>query len=1055
MNLRNFFILMFLMSTFLLKGQFSKPFVKNYTPKDYNAFFQNWDAVQDKKGVMYFANNYGVLVFSGNKWDVIGATNGSIIRSLVLNNEGKVVAGGYNEIGIIESDKQGNPAFNSITTSLAEEFQDFGSVWNIVQLKNSTYFSTDRYILKYENNKLSKVADKGGKLFSKVGSTIYLSTDSSGLMKFENEQLQELPRGNFFSKMKIYAVVENRDGIMVVTKDDGLYFYSTDTIYEVGDAKTKAIFKQSDLYSAAVLPDGNICISTLKNGVIILNQIGEIEEIFNKQSGVQHQTCWKTFFDKQGNLWLMLDKGITKIEYNSPFSSYNTNGEIEGTIMSIARFNNNMFVATSVGLYQSKTTTTPFGDKLEFRLIPDIKSQCWDLLEINDRMLVATSGGVYGINKQDQVIRYNNDIVYVLKKSSYYSNLIFTGKEDGLSLVNFNQGWKEDKIPDVNTQVRSIHEETEQNIWLGTYVNGAINFNYQLTDDFKLLASNAKNYSYDEGLKGLEVDVFNYNNEVVFSTDIGLMKKAVKNGKIIFYPDTTLGKSFSNSTRLVYRLMEDNFHNVWMYAPISGVVNNEPFGFVKEHNENYSFNYQQFNRLPQGIIYAIYPDYNSDVWLGGVEGLFKYNHLKNSVKYNAIFYTLLNKVSISNDSIIHVGILGLPKSIHEITYENNNIQFEFSCTNFLNEQQNQFQYKLEGFDDDWSEWTTESKKQYTNLFEGNYTFKVRSRNAFNDLGIETFFRFKIIPPWYRGWVAYVVYVIVLALFIWFIVKLSVYRLKLANLKLEGIIKLRTKEIREKNEQLSDALTDIKDSINYAKRLQEAILPKQSEIDRVFPENFVFFAPRDIVSGDFYWLSERMGNKLFVVADCTGHGVPGAFVSMLGNDLLNHIVNDETINNPALILTLLNQGVQNAFRSNDVRTNSNDGMDISIVSINEKLMLKYSGANRPLFIVRNNELIELKPDKTAIGGRTAFEFKFEEQSFQLHKNDLIYMFSDGFADQFGGTNNKKYLIKRLKDLLLKNSMLTMAAQKEILKNEFLEWKKEVNQLDDVLVTGIKI
>ncbi|MCB0381426.1 MAG: hypothetical protein KDD24_09235, partial [Flavobacteriales bacterium] len=163
--------------------------MKNYTPKDYNAFFQNWDAVQDKKGVMYFANNYGVLVFSGNKWDVIGAPNGSIIRSLVLNNEGKVVAGGYNEIGIIESDKQGNPAFNSITTSLAEEFQDFGSVWNIVQLKNSTYFSTDRYILKYDNNKLRKVADKGGKLFSKVGNTIYLSTDSSGLMKFENEKL--------------------------------------------------------------------------------------------------------------------------------------------------------------------------------------------------------------------------------------------------------------------------------------------------------------------------------------------------------------------------------------------------------------------------------------------------------------------------------------------------------------------------------------------------------------------------------------------------------------------------------------------------------------------------------------------------------------------------------------------------------------------------------------------------------------------------------------------------------------------------------------------------
>src|SRR5690606_27803353 len=192
-------------------------------------------------------------------------------------------------------------------------------------------------------------------------------------------------------------------------------------------------------------------------------------------------------------------------------------------------------------------------------------------------------------------------------------------------------------------------------------------------------------------------------------------------------------------------------------------------------------------------------------------------------------------------------------------------------------------------------------------------------------------------------------------------------------------------------------TDIKDSINYAKRLQEAVLPKPIEVKSVFPQSFILFLPRDIVSGDFYWISDRNDVKIFVVADCTGHGVPGAFVSMLGNDLLNQIVNERGITSPSEILIQLNQGVQKAFKSDDLSTNSNDGMDISIVAIKDDKMI-CAGANRPIFIIRNNELIELKPDKYPIGGRTYFDFKYTNQEIQLKEDDLIYQFTDGYADR---------------------------------------------------------
>jgi serine phosphatase RsbU (regulator of sigma subunit) len=1039
-----------------LYGQFSKPFVSNYTAKDYNAFFQNWDAVQDKHGIMYFANNYGVLTFNGNKWDVVSSPNESIIRSLTIASDGRVVAGGYDQIGFLDTDEKGNLIFSSISDSIHSDYKDFGSVWNMVAEKDVIYFSTDKYILKYQNNKLTKLVDRGGQLFAKVSNSIYATTSIDGLVEFKNEKLTPLPNGKFFKDMKIYSVVANRKGLMVVTRNNGLYYYSADTIYEIGDQKTREIFKSSELYSATELPDGNVCLSTLKNGVIIINQIGEIVEIFNSESGVQNQTCWSAFHDKQGNLWLMLDKGITKIEYNCPFSLYNQNVGIDGTIMNITRFNDKLYLATSVGLYEVNKEETPLGDKLVFELKPDIKSQCWDLLEVNNHLLIATSSGIYSLNKQGAISQRDDDITYTLEKSNYYSNLVFAGKENEVSFILFNNVWKEYNLDTLKYQVRSLYEESENNIWLGTYVDGAINLTYELTSDFSPFNVNHKSYSVDEGLFGYEVDVFSYQNEMVFSTDKGLMKKKDnEDGSFSFYLDTLLGTSFANGTRIIYRLQEDYLDNVWMYAPITQENSDEGLGYVKTHNNTPIWNYDQFNRLPQGIIYAMYPELNGDIWLGGVEGLMKYNYLKNTVKYNSIFYSLINKVSLGKDSIIHKGDYFIKKNSVNIAYDYNSLQFEFSCTNFLDEKRNQYQYKLDGFDDEWSDWTSDTKKQYTNLYEGDYKFRVRSKNTYNDKGIEATYKFTVLPPWYRTWYAYLVYGIVFILLVVIAVRISVYRLKLANEKLEGVIATRTKEIREKNTQLGEALTDIKDSINYAKRLQEAILPKQEEVKKIFPQNFIYYLPRDIVSGDFYWTSKQENKKIFVVADCTGHGVPGAFVSMLGNDLLNNIINENQVTDTSKILTNLNKGVLNAFNSDDVSYNTNDGMDIAVISIDQNNLLQYSGAHRPLTIVRNKEIIELKPDKKSIGGRTELNFVFKPNTIQLKSGDTIYMYSDGFADQFGGIKGKKYLTKRLKELLIEVSELAVNTQKNKIDKEFLNWKGNLNQLDDVLLTGIKI
>ncbi len=257
------------------------------------------------------------------------------------------------------------------------------------------------------------------------------------------------------------------------------------------------------------------------------------------------------------------------------------------------------------------------------------------------------------------------------------------------------------------------------------------------------------------------------------------------------------------------------------------------------------------------------------------------------------------------------------------------------------------------------------------------------------------------------------------------------------------------ELEKKNKETAD-------SINYAKTIQDSILPLKSNIYRTFKDSFVLFLPKDIVSGDFYWF-KKIGNNIYLAAaDCTGHGVPGALMSMIGNTLLNDIVSREENIPPSKILELLNLEVISTLKQNNKLHSSKDGMDIALCSIDKKNnILYYSGAYRPLYIIRKKELIIIKANSFSIGGFDRSIKEFTNHKVQLLKGDIIYLFSDGFADQFGGDHDKKYLIKKFKGLLLEIHTLDMQLQKEFLLNEFHNWKGNQGQIDDILIFAIKI
>jgi serine phosphatase RsbU (regulator of sigma subunit) len=266
-----------------------------------------------------------------------------------------------------------------------------------------------------------------------------------------------------------------------------------------------------------------------------------------------------------------------------------------------------------------------------------------------------------------------------------------------------------------------------------------------------------------------------------------------------------------------------------------------------------------------------------------------------------------------------------------------------------------------------------------------------------------------------------------------------------------------KQIKKTNTELAEKKKEIQDSINYAKRIQEAMLPDVSILARYFPKGgFGIYLPKDVVSGDFYWFNELEDTVYFAVADCTGHGVPGAFMSMIGIDKLNSLM-DKKVRDPSEILSSLNVSIKRALKQQKNNSlSSRDGMDIALCSLNVKTnTLNYAGANRPLWIIKQKEIIEYKPTKASIAGYVDDNQEYVGHRIQLDSDDLIYIFSDGFADQFGGPNKKKFMSKLLKQTLLDIHHLPMPEQELKLLEIFNHWKGDLGQVDDVLLLGFKV
>ncbi|WP_375560825.1 SpoIIE family protein phosphatase [Bernardetia sp. OM2101] len=485
---------------------------------------------------------------------------------------------------------------------------------------------------------------------------------------------------------------------------------------------------------------------------------------------------------------------------------------------------------------------------------------------------------------------------------------------------------------------------------------------------------------------------------------------------------------------------------------------------------------------------AIFEDSKGNIWVGHLNGVTKCDFSqeqkaippKTFISETNLSLTQTNwtdSVYINNFDSLSAWH-NLPQNL-ELSADQNTLNFNFYSANFSNPNDIQYQWWLEGLNKDWLIPTEKMEATYSNLSPKKYIFHVRSRiGEGGEWGEESTFEFRIRPYWHQTWAArilglFLLLGVVFGLIKWRTSSLEASRKRLSRLVEERTVEVvkRNNEILDKNQeleaqqtQLANAYNDIQEknknitaSINYAKRIQDAMLPSDERIKTVLEECFVFYKPRDIVSGDFYWIAEVENKTIIAAVDCTGHGVPGAFMSVIGSNLLYEIIESQRILSPAKILDALNENVRRHL--NQDQTNNRDGMDMSICVIDKATqVLTFAGAKNPLLHIHDNKVEIIKGDRFPIGGFDKHGQKaFKEHTIIPREDSVFYIYSDGFQDQFGGLEGRKYMSRRFQNYLQSISSLSIKKQKNKLAQEFQDWKEsgKEHQIDDVLVIGFRI
>jgi ligand-binding sensor domain-containing protein/serine phosphatase RsbU (regulator of sigma subunit) len=853
------------------------------------------------------------------------------------------------------------------------------------------------------------------------------------------------------SKVTCIQKMRNKPGFYIATENDGIFQLTyNDSQFKVKKLIANTDFDFTDIQEIYQDSQSDLWLCSKGNGLIRMSysESGELTKIifFNKANGFVSDNVKTVFEDREGNIWSgNFGKGLTQITPKT-FSVYTFDNPLYGNnIFSICQNRQYRWIGTENGLVKMDQSTGKVvkfyskGSGLPKDTVTSIYSK--------DGKELWIGTGRNGVFRMD--VGNNRILKYPVETGVLENSVtIITGKGEEVWIGTKKGLWK------INS---STNGKNWYSINRGGLPHNNINCLYVDRTGKIWITTPGSTLAYIQDEKVFKIPLNSVRGNltlgpIIEDSDSRIWVGSNGNGVFMIQSDSIVNLTSKEGllSNYCYSLICDDHKNIWVghKGGLSRIrtadFSVKPIQHIEGTTDSYQFN-------PNAII----KDQQGKIWFGSNKGLVSYDPSMESPRQMppvlGITSIIINDVEkdLSDKIILSPG--------------NYKIRIDFLGVSLKEPALVNYQYKLEGYDQ-WSEITKNTSITYNHLTEGDYTFVLDASSgdgavSENPLTISIIIK----KPLWKKWWFYSLDFLFLVIMTFVFVKRREYRFLAEKRILEEKVRERTFEIQsQKNEiELQRDVIDEKNanitaSIRYASHIQNAVLPPIELIDKLLPDNFILNKPKDIVSGDFYWLAEKDNKIVFTVADCTGHGVPGAFMSLLGITLLNEIVNIQGITRSDIIITKLRENLINSLQQSRKDIPTSDGFDIALcVMDQQQKRIQFTGGMNNLVHIRDGKLEVLRGDRCSVCVVYKNSDLFTMKEFEYKKGDVFYLFSDGYQDQFGGEHDRKYFVHRFYTELLDIHRLPMLKQKEILEKNYKEWIRDNEQTDDVTVMGIRV
>ncbi|KAF2512572.1 helix-turn-helix and ligand-binding sensor domain-containing protein [Flavobacterium foetidum] len=820
MNLKEsyFYITFFTLFTITFFGQVKNiglPDVRNYKRNEYKGGTQNWNIGQDENGNLYFANNNGLLQFDGASWRKFPLPNRTSVRCLKIDQSGKIFVGGYNEFGYFEPNEKGRLTYTSLSKYVDKnKIKIIDFVWKIHSVNNQVIFQSFARAYIFKNGRLSILkAPKRFQFSFTVNNKIYFQDIEKGILEYRNGKLYSLPNTTPLNNTEIwgmYALAPNKT--LVITLEKGLFIYEDNTL-KPWHTEANTFVKKNNSLGGVTINHKFIALNSVLDGVIICDFNGKIIQHINRKKGLQNNTVLTSFIDNKNNLWLGLDNGIAYVNESSPFTYFGFSYNLSTVYASVV-YQGNLYVATNQGVFYHAWNNN-FKEDV-FKLVEGTTAQSWNVQIIGNELVCSNNRGALVINGGNVTRIIDSKGYFGFKKvpnhpdyfigSNYDGFAIFQKTANGLIFKNQVAGFD-----------KSSNSFELDNTYLWLKKDESI-YRMTMSDDLSHFSSIKKIDQLSSKFKSIG-SLQKIGGRIYFQSHNHFYKYSDEQD--LFYEDKKVSSLFKNIP-VINALYEDSHSNLW-YAY------DESVGVLMKKGNKYVNIVAPFSSLTGNLV-SNYLSVNTidpkNIFIGLTDGL---AHYDSAVENNFVAKpkAFIRSFSFPGDTII----LGNNKNKTEkirIKYSANQVRFAFSSPTYENLENVEFSYQLEPFDDKWSNWSTISFKEYTNLREGDYTMKVKVRNSYGIQSEPSTLAFTISPPWYRHFLAFIGYFVLIIIAIYVIS--NRIKMKIRKNKYYETIEQRRLYL-EKESKIRQEQYDLEKEIEKLKndKLQIKILAKDKEL----------------------------------------------------------------------------------------------------------------------------------------------------------------------------------------------------------------------------------